>query len=239
MIFIIMNILQKIELIESILGTDVLKKEELITEIKKISVEKLPYNYDSLGKFIDSTTMKTHYEKHYKTYVDKLNSELEKLDNKDLDLESILKNISKYNNKVRNNGGGAFNHALFWKMLSPKTQECEDPILSKINKTFGSLENFKKTFEEEATNKFGSGWVWLIVTKKNNLKIVTTSNQDNPIMNTEKDNGYPILGLDLWEHAYYLKYKNKRIDYISNFWKVVNWGFVNDQYTTINKRNSL
>ncbi len=103
---------------------------------------------------------------------------------------------------------------------------------SKIEKTFGSFDKFKEKFEEEAKNRFGSGWVWLVLTKTNRLKILTTSNQDNPLMNTEKENGYPLLGLDVWEHAYYLKYKNKRDEYVKNFWKVVNWGFVNDQYTT-------
>ena len=183
--------------------------------------------------------MKTHYNKHYKGYVEKLNSELEKIKGKDLDLEEIINNITKYNTKVRNNGGGAFNHALFWKMLSPKKQIIEDPIKSKIEKTFGSFEKFKEKFEESAKDRFGSGWVWLILTDNGKLKIVTTQNQDNPLMNTEKERGYPLLGLDVWEHAYYLKYKNQRDKYVSNFWKVVNWGFVNDQYTTINKRNNL
>jgi Fe-Mn family superoxide dismutase len=207
-------------------------KETLISEIKKISIDKLPYNYDELERFIDSETMKTHYNKHYKGYVEKLNVELEKVKGKDLDLEEIIEKISKFNKVVKNNGGGAFNHALFWKMLSPKKQEISGPILSKIEKDFGSFEKFKEQFSEEAKTKFGSGWAWLILTKNNRLKIVTTSNQDNPLMNTEKENGYPLLGLDLWEHAYYLKYKNKRDEYISNFWKVVNWGFVNDLYTT-------
>ena len=183
--------------------------------------------------------MNTHYNKHYKGYVEKLNVELEKIKGKDLDLEEIIEKISKFNNVVKNNGGGAFNHALFWKMLSPKKQEVSDPILSKIKKDFGSFEKFKEKFSEEAKTKFGSGWAWLILTKNNRLKIVTTSNQDNPLMNTEKENGYPLLGLDLWEHAYYLKYKNKRDEYIKNFWKVVNWGFVNDQYTTQIKKKSV
>lgn len=230
---------KKINLIENKLGLKSLTNETLINEIKKISIEKLPYNFDDLQSFIDGETMKTHYNKHYKGYVEKLNIELEKIKGKDLDLEEIIINIKKFNTKVRNNGGGAFNHALFWKMLSPKKQILEDPIKSKIEKTFGSFENFKGEFEKSAKDRFGSGWVWLILTDNNKLKIVTTANQDNPLMNTEKDRGYPLLGLDVWEHAYYLKYKNQRDKYVSNFWKVVNWGFVNDQYTTINKRNSI
>jgi Fe-Mn family superoxide dismutase len=229
---------EQIENIERILEVDSSKKMLLINEIKKISVDKLPYGYDSLENFIDGETMNTHYNKHYKGYVEKLNVELEKIKGDDLDLENIIEKISKFNKIVKNNGGGAFNHALFWKMLSPKKQEVSDPILSKIKKDFGSFEKFKEKFSEESKSKFGSGWAWLILTKNNRLRIVTTSNQDNPLMNTEKEGGYPLLGLDLWEHAYYLKYKNKRDEYIKNFWKVVNWGFVNDQYTTQIKKKS-
>jgi len=210
--------------------------KDVISEIKKISVDSLPYDYNSFGTFIDGETMKVHYNKHYKGYVEKLNLELEKISGSDLDLEEIIKKISRFNTKVKNNGGGAFNHALFWKMLSPKKQKILDPILSKINKQFGSFDKFKEKFEEVAKTKFGSGWVWLILTKTNTLKIVTTSNQDNPLMNTEKTQGYPLLGLDLWEHAYYLKYQNKRDEYIKNFWKVVNWGFVNDMFINQTKK---
>ena len=230
--FIYKQFSEQIEKIESLLEIESSTKKNLISEIKKISIDKLPYGYDELERFIDGETMKTHYTKHYKGYVEKLNVELEKIKGKDLDLEEIIEKISKFNNTVKNNGGGAFNHALFWKMLSPKKQDITDPILSKIKKDFGSFEKFKEQFSEMSKTKFGSGWVWLILTKNNRLKIVTTSNQDNPLMNTEKENGYPLLGLDIWEHAYYLKYKNKRDEYISNFWKVVNWGFVNDLYTT-------
>jgi Fe-Mn family superoxide dismutase len=223
---------KKIEELENSLNEESPLKRQIITEIKKINIEKLPYEFDSLEGFIDCETMKTHYGKHYKGYVEKLNGELEKIKGKDLDLEGIIKKVSKFNQKVKNNGGGAFNHALFWKMLTPKPNKIGDIILKQIEKDFGSYEKFKTEFEEHAKTKFGSGWVWLILTKTNRLKIVTTSNQDNPLMNTEKENGYPLLGLDLWEHAYYLKYKNKRDMYIKNFWKVVNWGFVEDQYTT-------
>jgi Fe-Mn family superoxide dismutase len=223
---------KKIDEIELKINEDSLIKKDIISEIKKISIEKLPYDYNDLESFIDAETMKTHYSKHYKGYVDKLNGELEKIKGKDLDLEEIISNISKFNTKVKNNGGGAFNHALFWKMLSPKPNKIGDTILNKIKKDFGSFEKFKEKFEEEAKNRFGSGWVWLILTNTNRLKIITTANQDNPLMNTEKEKGYPLLGLDVWEHAYYLKYKNQRDKYITNFWKVVNWGFVEDQYTT-------
>ncbi len=228
---------EKINLIENKLNLKSSLNESIISEIKSVSIEKLPYNFDSVETFIDSETMKTHYNKHYKGYVEKLNKELEKIKGKDLDLEQIIVSISKFNTKVRNNGGGAFNHALFWKMLSPKKQTIEDPIKSKIEKTFGSFEKFKEEFETAAKDRFGSGWVWLILKDNGRLKIVTTANQDNPLMNTEKERGYPLLGLDVWEHAYYLKYKNQRDKYVSNFWKVVNWGFVNDLYTTQIKRD--
>jgi Fe-Mn family superoxide dismutase len=230
---------QKINLLESKLKPNSLLNESLINEIKKVSIEKLPYEFDDLEDFIDSETMKTHYTKHYKGYVEKLNKELEKIKGKDLDLEEIVSGISKFNTKVKNNGGGAFNHALFWKMLTPKKTKLENPLLYKIESTFGSFDKFKEKFEEEAKNRFGSGWVWLVLTKNNRLKIVTTPNQENPLMYVGKNKSYPILGLDLWEHAYYLKYKNERDKYINNFWKVVNWDFVADQYSTQIKINKL
>lgn len=223
---------KKINELEIKLNENLISHKNIISEIKSISIEKIPYNFDSVEEFVDSETMKTHYNKHYKGYVEKLNVELEKIKGPDLDIEEIIKKISKYNTIIKNNGGGAFNHALFWKMLSPKKQEIKDPIKTKIEKTFGSYEKFKEKFEEESKSRFGSGWVWLILTKSNSLKIVTTANQDNPLMNTEKIQGYPLLGLDVWEHAYYLKYKNQRDKYVKNFWRVVNWSFVNDSYVS-------
>jgi Fe-Mn family superoxide dismutase len=216
---------------KKILKEDSLRDQNLLlTEMKKIGIEKLPYSYSALKKFIDSKTMDVHYNKHYKGYVEKLNKALKKKDYGDLELEQIVKSIGRFNVTVRNNAGGAFNHAMFWKMLSPKKQTLSGDLLEKIKKDFGTYEKFKKEFEQVAKDRFGSGWVWLILTKRNKLKIVSTPNQDNPLMSSDKDGGYPILGLDLWEHAYYLKYQNKRDEYIQNFWDVVNWEFVSNLY---------
>lgn len=219
---------KSIGIIEKILNLENTENGKfLIEEMKRIGIEKLPYSYSSLKKFIDSKTMNIHYNKHYKGYVDKLNKLLSKKNYGDLELEVIVKSISKFNDEIKNNAGGAFNHALFWKMLSPKKQNISGAILDKIKKNFGSYNKFKTLFEEESKKRFGSGWVWLILTKNGKLKITSTPNQENPLMNTSKDKGYPLLGLDLWEHSYYLKYQNKREEYISNFWECVNWDFVN------------
>lgn len=209
------------------------KQEEvkvLINEMKKIGIETLPYAYTALKRFIDPETMNVHYNKHYKGYVNKLNGLLSKRKGNNNDLEKIIRNISKYPKAVRDNAGGAFNHALFWNMLSPKPMKIGDELEKKIIKDFGSFNKFKKEFEKVATERFGSGWVWLILTKKNTLKVMSTPNQDNPLMNVIEDGGFPILGLDVWEHAYYLKYKNRRDEYIKNFWTAVNWDFVGDMY---------
>lgn len=223
---------KKIEQLESKITENYVTEETklLITEMKKIGIEKLPYSYSALKAFIDPETMNFHYNKHYKGYVDKLNDALSKKKYGDLDLEKIIKSISKYDKTIRNNAGGAFNHALFWNMLSPKTLKLTGPLEDKIKKQFKSFNNFKKEFEEVAKDRFGSGWVWLVLTSQNKLKIMSTPNQDNPLMNVIEGGGFPLLGLDLWEHAYYLKYKNKRDEYISNFWKVINWDFVSKMY---------
>ena len=206
------------------------EKKLLINEMKKIGIEKLPYSYSALKTFIDAETMNFHYNKHYKGYVDKLNAALSKKKHGDLDLEKIISNISKYDDSIRNNAGGAFNHALFWNMLTPNPKKLTGELYKKITKQFGTFTNFKKRFETMAKDRFGSGWVWLVLTPKNTLKIMSTPNQDNPLMNIIDGGGFPLLGLDLWEHAYYLKYRNKRDEYISNFWKVVNWDFVQKMY---------
>lgn len=204
-------------------------------EMKRITAIKLPYSYSSLSRFIDEETMNVHYNQHYKGYLSKLNKALESIKDKNMDLELLIKGISRYNKTIRDNAGGAYNHQLFWQMMSPKEQEPNGPVLDKIKKKYKTYENFKKEFKTKASKQFGSGWVWLVLTKNKDIKIMTTPNQDNPLMNVVKDGGYPLLGLDLWEHAYYLKYRSKRDQYIENFFKVINWSFVNKQFDQHNK----
>jgi Fe-Mn family superoxide dismutase len=213
-------------------------KENLLVEMKKVGIEDLPYSYSSLQRFIDSKTMNIHYNKHYKGYVDKLNKAIKDKEG-DMDLEEIVKSISKFDDKVRNNAGGAFNHALFWKMLSPKKQLPKGEIIKKIKEDFGNIKKMKDEFNQAAKDRFGSGWAWLYLAKNGKLKIMSTPNQDNPLMNIVKGGGYPLLGLDVWEHAYYLKYQNKRDEYINKFWDVVNWEFVNDLFVSRTSKKKL
>ena len=226
-------------LTEQIVLTDKINiQKEFITEMKKIGIEKLPYSYSALKQFVDPETMDVHYNKHYKGYVKKLNDALSSRKG-DIELEDIIKTITKFNTKVRNNAGGAFNHALFWKMLTPKKQTLKGDLLDKITNQYKSFKNFKEEFNKAALDSFGSGWVWLVLTKTNRLKIITTPNQDNPLMN-DVNGGYPILGLDLWEHAYYLRYKNKRDQYINKFWNHINWEFVTSLYgLRTNKKETI
>jgi len=211
-------------------------QKEFLLEMKKIGIEKLPYSYSAMKQFVDPETMDIHYNKHYKGYVKKLNDALSKKTYKYEDLEDIIKSISKYDTKVRNNAGGAFNHALFWKMLSPTKQIPKGDIFEKITKQYGNIKKLKDQFNEVAKERFGSGWVWLVLTKTNRLKVLSTPNQDNPLMNIIKDGGYPLLGLDLWEHAYYLRYRNKRDEYIKKFWNHINWEFVNELFLLKTKK---
>ena len=204
--------------------------------MKNIGIEKLPYSYSALERFIDSETMDTHYNKHYKGYVNKLNNALSKKGNNNVDLEQIIKGVSRYNETVRNNAGGAFNHSLFWKMLSPKKQRAQGDVYEKIVSDFEDFTKFKRIFSNESIKNFGSGWTWLVLTNTGKLKVMSTTNQDNPLMDVIKNGGYPLLGLDTWEHAYYLKYRNKRDEYIKNFWSVVNWDFVNELYELRTKK---
>ncbi len=181
---------------------------------------KLPYEFDALEPHIDAETMKLHYNKHYKGYIKKLN---DAIGVRQPELEQLVKSSSNKKDAIRNNAGGAYNHQLFWNMMTPHRHPIRGIIKDAIEKKYSSVENFYEEFTEQAKSHFGSGWVWL-VKKGNNLKIVQTDNQDNPIM---FDQGYPILGIDVWEHAYYKKYGPDREKYIKQFLKIVNWDYCN------------
>jgi Fe-Mn family superoxide dismutase len=192
---------------------------------------KLPYSYDALEPFIDRLTMEIHHSKHHQGYVNKLNKALEGTKERILSLSDILKKISKYSTSVRNNAGGHYNHSLFWTLLTPvKNTKPSEKLQIQINKQFESLDNLKELINEAAAKRFGSGWAWLSVDNNGELFVSSTPNQDNPLMNITEQQGRPILGIDVWEHAYYLKYQNKRGDYLSAIWNVVDWREVSNGY---------
>jgi Fe-Mn family superoxide dismutase len=191
----------------------------------------LPYAPDALEPHIDKQTMEIHHGKHHQAYVTNLNNAVNGTDMADKSIEELLKNISKHPAAVRNNGGGHFNHTFFWKTLKNNNGANPSGALAEaINKKFGSYEAFKEEFAKAATTRFGSGWAWLIVDASGDLAVTSTPNQDNPLMDVAEKQGKPILGLDVWEHAYYLKYQNRRPDYIGAFWNVVNWDEAGKNY---------
>lgn len=189
----------------------------------------LPYDFDALEPYIDKETMEIHHDKHHNTYVTKLNSAVEGTDLENKSIEEIVANLDSVpediQTAVRNNGGGHLNHSLFWELLTPNSEE-KGTVVDKIKEQWGSLDDFKKEFADAAAARFGSGWGWLVVNAEGKLEITTTPNQDNPVTEGKT----PILGIDVWEHAYYLKYQNKRPEYIENFWNVVNWEKVDELY---------
>ena len=190
---------------------------------------KLPYAYDALEPHIDKETMEIHHTKHHNTYETKLNDAVKGTDLESKSIEDIVKNLNSVPDDIRtavqNNGGGHYNHSLFWELLTPNASEPSGEVVDAISSTFGSLDKFKEEFAAAAAGRFGSGWAWLVV-DNGELAIVSTPNQDNPI----SEGKLPILGLDVWEHAYYLNYQNRRPDYINAFWNVVNWDKVNELY---------
>jgi len=186
----------------------------------------LPYAFNALEPHIDARTMEIHHGKHHNAYVTNLNNAIAGTDAEKLSIEDICKNISKYPAAVRNNGGGHYNHSLFWTILSPAGGSPSGPLADAINAAFGSFDEFKTKFAAAGATRFGSGWAWLIVDGNGKLAITSTPNQDNPLMDVAEVKGTPILGLDVWEHAYYLNYQNRRPDYIAAFWNVVNWSEV-------------
>ncbi len=195
------------------------------------TLPELPYAHDALEPHIDAQTMEIHHGKHHAGYTSKLNNAIEGTDLEGKSIEEILKNVSQHSAAVRNNGGGYYNHSLFWEVMSPNGGgEPTGEVANAINEAFGSYSNFKDEFSAAAASRFGSGWAWLMVGPDNKLHVTSTANQDNPLMDIAETKGMPVLGLDVWEHAYYLKYQNKRPDYISAFFNVINWEEVNSRY---------
>ncbi len=190
----------------------------------------LPYAKNALEPHIDETTMEIHHGKHHNAYTTNLNNAIANTEWDKKTIEEILANVSKISPAVRNNGGGFYNHCLFWEIMTPNAATAPSgPLASAIDASFKSLDEFKTLFANAATARFGSGWVWLIV-KDKQLVICSTPNQDNPLMDIAEVKGTPILGLDVWEHAYYLKYQNRRPDYVAAWWKVVNWNEVSKRF---------
>ncbi len=193
---------------------------------------KLPYAYDALEPHFDAQTMEIHHSKHHQGYTTKLNNAL---DGKDAgSIEDILAKAGEHGTAVRNNGGGFYNHKLFWEILSPNGGgNPSGELATAIDSAFGSLDKLKEEFNAAAGSRFGSGWAWLAVDSSGKLFVTSSPNQDNPLMDVADEKGTPILGLDVWEHAYYLKYQNKRPDYISAFWNVINWDAVAKKFAAV------
>jgi superoxide dismutase, Fe-Mn family len=213
---------------------NILKVANLFPHVTPFELAPLGYNFDALEPFIDAQTMQIHYSKHHQAYVNKLNEAMEKdATMQHQSIEQLLRNMSSFaepsKTAIKNNGGGHWNHTFFWLLLKKET--FPGPKLQRaIAENFGSLDSFKKAFEKSALSVFGSGWVWLIKLPDGKLSITTTPNQDNPLMNATTPQAKPVLALDVWEHAYYLKYQNKRADYVQSFWNVVNWQRVEELY---------
>jgi len=190
----------------------------------------LPYNYNALEPYIDATTMELHYDKHHRGYFNKFLAAIEDTNLETMSMPDIFAEISKHGNAVRHNGGGYYNHMLFWDNISPDGGEPSAKLLSHLVKNFKSLDGFKEAFYKTAKTQFGSGWAWLILDTDHRLQIVSTANQDNPLMDLAPIKGVPLLTIDVWEHAYYLHYQNKRGDYINAFWNIVNWKTVSKRF---------
>ena len=190
----------------------------------------LGYDYSALEPHIDAKTMEIHHTKHHQAYTDKLNEAVQGSDLEGKSIEEILRNVSSYSATVRNNGGGYYNHNLFWKVIAPGgSREPGGELKDALNDTFGSLNNFREAFTQAALTRFGSGWAWLVL-QNDKLVVSSTPNQDNPLMDVAEVQGKPVLGLDVWEHAYYLKYQNRRADYASAFWNLINWDEVTRRF---------
>ncbi len=198
------------------------------------TLPELGYEYDALEPVIDAQTMELHHSKHHQSFVDNLNDAAAQGDDNltDVTLEEILASASSYSTTVRNSAGGHWNHSFFWEIIGPVDQagEPSDDLSAAIDSVYGSMDAFKAAFEEAGAGRFGSGWVWLIVNESGELEITSTPNQDNPLMDVAEVKGTPVIGNDVWEHAYYLTYNNRRADYLDAWWDVVNWDEVSARY---------
>ena len=203
-----------------------------MTKVKDLLFPQLPYAYNALEPHIDAMTMEIHHTRHHKAYFDNLQAAVKDQAMAEMSFGELLANISQFPAVVRNNGGGHFNHELFWTVMSPNGGgKPNGALFDAIIKDFGSFEAMQEQFNNAAKTRFGSGWAWLVVKADKGLAVCSTPNQDNPLMDVSDCKGTPILGLDVWEHAYYLKYQNKRPDYVSAFWNVINWEQVAANYT--------
>ncbi len=215
------------------IGININKLNERNNLMSKFELPALSYSYDALEPYIDKATMEIHHTKHHQAYVNNLNKAIDGTELEGKTLDEMFSMMSKLPAAVRNNGGGHWNHDLFWKLMQPGgAKQPEGKLADAINSAFGSFDEFKKKFSEAAIGRFGSGWAWLIVSD-GKLVITSTPNQDNPLMDVAEVKGNPILGLDVWEHAYYLKYQNRRPEYIENWWNVVNWNVVSEYFSKI------
>lgn len=196
-------------------------------------LDPLPYAADALEPVIDAQTMRIHHDRHHQGYVDKLNAKVAEFPQlKSMDIEQVQREISRFDTAVRNNAGGHYNHRLFWTVMAPpgKGGAPQDALKARIERDFGSIEAMRKRFGDAASSVFGSGWAWLIMHPDGHLAVTTTPNQDNPLMDVAAEHGSPLLALDVWEHAYYLKHQNKRANYVADWWQVANWHEVARRY---------
>lgn len=199
------------------------------------TLPQLPYAHEALEPHIDAQTMQIHHGKHHQAYVDNLNKAIAGTEHENKSLDEIVANVGSISPAVRNNGGGHWNHSFFWEILAPNAGgQPTGKIADAINEAFGSFDAFKEKFNAAGATRFGSGWAWLIV-KDGKLEVTSTPNQDNPLMDVAEVKGTPLLGVDVWEHAYYLKYQNRRPEYLAAFWNVVNWDKVNERYENAGK----
>ena len=194
--------------------------------------------YSAYSPYIDTETMEVHHQKHHAGYVKKLNQAMVDAGVTTERIEDLFENIGEYSTGIRNNAGGHYNHTVFWSLLDDTMTTPSQNLLQAMNDTFGDLDTFKAAFTKAGLGVFGSGWVWLVINKDGSLEITTTKNQDNPLM-SDINSGYPILGVDVWEHAYYLKYQNRRVEYLNALWSLIDWDKVSDRYTRRPEMNGI